>query len=101
MGLVSQIAGASSIPVRHIGRRDLIAAADAERFVRACEQSHVLIVGIEGFRLLSHGRYEPDMHWIADFSSLADSGAAAAKARSFATGAPAELLFEFDIQDSN
>ena len=95
MGQVATaIARKADVPVHQVGRSSLIAWADAEAFLQACGDARGLILGIEGFHVLDD-RLEPDMGWIADFSSLDDVDASIVESRSFIRDAPRELFFDF------
>lgn len=70
MGLVAQIASSVGISVRHSGQAELVAAADAVRFLEEVLSRDLCVLGLEGFRVVGD-RLVPDMDAIADFSSIA------------------------------
>jgi len=99
-GAVGQVATAiareANVPIHQVGRSALIAWVDAEAFLQACGHARGLIVGIEGFHVFE-GRLEPDMGWIADFSSLDDVDESLEESRSFIRDAPRDLFFDFAV----
>ena len=68
MGLIARIAQASGVQLRCIASLELVAFDDVERFLAVTAKYDVVVLGIEGFRVVA-GRAEPDMDAIADFSS--------------------------------
>jgi len=103
MGLTAELCQQAGISVKRIGGLELIAASDAEGFIRAARARGVVILGIEGFRIQGSG-VSPDMDAIADFSTLADDNEGAAKslqaADRFLSGASRQdLYFDFTVKE--
>lgn len=76
---------------------DLVAAADAPRFLDACEAEGVRVLGLEGFTLRGEELWV-DMERIADFSSVTDPDESVREGRLFVARVTAPgLLFDFTL----
>lgn len=66
MGISSKLAESAGIGLTKLGSLELVSFRDAEKFVELARQQGLLVVGIEGLRVVD-GRTVPDVDAIADF----------------------------------
>lgn len=99
MGLNLALGRRAGVRFREAGALQLVSFADTQAFLDACEDSRVLVLGIEGF-YLENAQARPDMDAIADFSQISDCEESVREARSFieAVGRP-EMLFDFALSE--
>jgi hypothetical protein len=97
MEQVKELARMASVKLHHQGGLLLISSEDAPRFLDACERQEVLVLGVDGFRILD-GVVEPDMNAIADFSTLVDAQESVTESRRFVAAIRTPgTLFEFTL----
>ncbi len=99
MGLTVALGRRAGVAIRVRGGLELVAFADSQAFLAACEAAGVLVLGVEGFHL-EGDHVRPDMGAIADFSQVRDCKASVLEARAFieAVGRP-KMLFDFVLSE--
>ncbi len=98
MGLMALVAQASGVALERVGSLELVAFDDAETFLEASAKEGLVVLGVEGFRIVA-GQAVPDMESIADFStcsSVHENECFLEEARRFIrkVGQP-DMFFEF------
>lgn len=89
----------AGIAIREVGGLQLVAFADTEAFLAACESAGVLVLGVEGF-YLEDGQARPDMDAIVDLSQIRNYKESVLEARAFieTVGRP-KMLFDFALSE--
>jgi hypothetical protein len=78
----------------------LVACNDAMRFLSACRDAKVRVIGAEGFGLIG-GQRQPDMAAILDLGAINDGNDSIVEAERFvAAVCRPGLFFEFDLAPS-
>jgi hypothetical protein len=97
--LIEQIAARAYVALHRRGALELIAAADARRFLDVCDARCVRVLGIEGFYVHDH-YVRPDGSRIADFSSVTDQSESVVEARRFIDrAARVDLMLDFTLAE--
>ena len=100
MGIVERAAVRAGIELHRRAGLNLVATADAPKFLAACEALHVRILGFDGFTI-AEGCLIPDMAAIADFSDVADAQESVrCSHRVLRQLSAPELLFEFTVDEA-